>query len=336
MNISAELLKNIEADVSGKQAIEFLSGLNDDGFSDLLDAAWEVRQKNFDPTLECFIPGNNFPAISITGSSCALQCKHCNKHYLSLMREANTPAKLWDCCLELDRNGKIGCLISGGYNSQAMLPFTEFLPMIKKIKEKTNLILNVHTGLVDEKMASNLADTGVDIVSFDIVGDSQTIQEIYGLKKRPEDYVESLKFLNKTKIPYIVPHICIGLNEGVLLGEIQALKLIQPINPYLVVLLGFIPTINTPLENSIPKTEEHAKNIGKIIATARIMFQKTPLSLGCMRPGKKIRNQIDEYAIKAGINRLEIPSSKAIEFAKEKGLTIQKYQSCCAVPIELL
>ncbi|MFX1293282.1 MAG: radical SAM protein [Promethearchaeota archaeon] len=336
MDIVLQLLQKIKMDTSGNQVIQFLLNCNKEQFSDILSAGWKIRQKNFNPVLDCFYPGDNFPAISITGSQCALHCKHCNKQYLSIMRSVETPTKLWEVCKKLDNDGKIGCLISGGYNEQAMLPFANFLPTLKNIKEQTNLILNVHTGLVDEEMAQNLGEVGVDIVSFDIVGDTQTIQEIYGLNKTPEDYLQSLKFLKNSKIPYIVPHICIGLNKGILSGEIQALKLIKSIDPFLIVLLGLIPTKNTPMENMVHNTQDLVNNIIKVIAVTRILFQKTLISLGCMRPGKKIRNQIDFYAIQAGINRIEIPSSKAIHFAEQKGLQIQKHQCCCAVPLDLL
>ena len=332
MNVSSQILQYIEEDESGKQATQFLLNCDEKTFSELLSTAWDVRQKNFESILNCFYPGKDFPAISITGTQCALQCKHCNKHYLSLMIQAETPTKLWKVCKKLDDEGRIGCLISGGYNEQAMLPFPKFIPTLKKIKEETNLILNVHTGLVNEEIASELGDIGIDIVSFDIVGDERTIQEIYGLNKTPKDYLQSLKFLKHSKIPSIVPHLCVGLNKGVLSGEIRALKLIKSIEPSLIVLLGLIPTVNTPLQD-IPPT---AEQLAKIIATTRILFPTTPLSLGCMRPGKKVRNQIDHYAIQAGINRIEIPTKKAMRFAAQQGLSIQKFNSCCAVPLHFL
>ncbi len=332
MDVKLQILQKFQDDASGKQVLEFLSNMNEEIFSNLLSEAWKIRQENFDSVLNTFYPGKSFPAISITGVQCALNCKHCNKHYLALMTHAETPIKLWELCEELNREGKIGVLLSGGYDKEAMVPFTEFLPIIKRIKEKTNLILNVHTGLVNEEIAMQLGEAGVDIVSFDIVGDKTTIHEVYGLEKTPEDYFKSIKFLTKSKIPYIVPHICIGLKQGTLSGEIRALKLISSTNPSLIVLLGLVPTIDTPMQEVTP----NAQNIAKIIATTRILFPNTPISLGCMRPGKKVRIQIDQYAIDAGINRIEIPTYRAIQYATQKGLEIRKYHSCCAVPINLL
>lgn len=333
MEFITRILREIEEDSSGANAIQTLSNCNDGDFSDLLTSAWEIRRENFDPILHCFYPGNLFPAISITGSQCALHCKHCNKHYLSLMISAETPQKLWELCRKLDEEGKIGCLLSGGYNEKAMLPFDKFIPILKQIKEKTSLILNVHTGLVNKEIALKLGDAGVDIVSFDVVGDKETIREMYGMAKSPEDYQKSLNFLRNSKIRYIVPHICIGLNQGYLAGEIRALKLIEDIKPDIIVMLALIPTENTPVQNISPPSP---KEIAKIIAVARILFPTVPISLGCMRPGKSIRNDIDIFAIQAGINRIEIPTPKAIQYAIQKGLQIQKHNSCCATPLELL
>ncbi|MDD1777776.1 MAG: radical SAM protein [Candidatus Helarchaeota archaeon] len=333
MTFTTTLIHEIESDKSGKQAIQTLLKCSEADFSELLATAWNIRQKNFDPVLHCFYPGDLFPAISITGSQCALHCKHCNKHYLSLMIPAERPEKLWEVCKNLEATGKIGCLISGGYNEQAMLPFEQFIPVIKQIKDKTKLVLNVHTGLVSREIALKLGEAGVDIVSFDVVGDEKTIQEMYGLKKSPENYLQSLKFLRGSKIRYIVPHICIGLNQGRLEGEIRALTLIKGTNPDIIVFLGLIPTENTPIQNLLPPSP---KEIAKIIATARLLFPTIPLSLGCMRPGKIIRNEIDKLAIQAGVNRIEIPTQQAIQYAIQKGLQIQKHSSCCATPLKLL
>ncbi|TFG05312.1 MAG: radical SAM protein [Promethearchaeota archaeon] len=332
MDIRKQIWQKFEENDSGQPLLKWIVNLQEERLPELLAEAWRIRQENFAPILHCFYPGEKFPAISITGTSCALNCKHCTKHYLSLMNHAETPMKLWKLCEKYAKEGKVGVLLSGGFNEQAMLPFSKFLPIIKKIKQETELILNVHTGLINAELARQLGDAGVDMVSFDIVGDKDTIEEIYQLKKSPTDYIDSLKFLHEGGIPHIVPHICIGLREGNLSGEFYALKLIRNFAPALIVLLGLIPTRSTPLQNITPNVQ----NIAKFIATTRILFPETPISMGCMRPGKEVRPLIDRYAIESGVNRIEIPTRKAIEYAVDKGLEIRKYEACCAVPLELL
>ena len=46
-----------------------------------------------------------FPSISITGSACALNCKHCDKVYLKHMTAATTPDKLLKLCKTLKIKG---------------------------------------------------------------------------------------------------------------------------------------------------------------------------------------------------------------------------------------
>ena len=47
----------------------------------------EITNDNFGNTLKIYNPGRKFPAISITGSYCALQCSHCNMKYLKSMNQ---------------------------------------------------------------------------------------------------------------------------------------------------------------------------------------------------------------------------------------------------------
>ncbi|MFX1453372.1 MAG: radical SAM protein, partial [Promethearchaeota archaeon] len=216
------------------------------------------------------------------------------------------------------------------FDENFSLPFEQFISALTYIKRNTNLVLNVHTGLISKKLANELGKTGIDIISFDIVGDRETIKQVYGIDKTPQDYLRSLKALIDTNIKYIAPHICIGLNFGKISGEIEALKLIKEINPYLIVLLALIPTKNTPMENISLEPEK----IIKIIAITRLMFPNTPISLGCMRPGGIYRKELDLLAFQAGINRIEIPSNFFIKYLIDNGYIIKKIDSCCALPSE--
>ncbi|MFX0132564.1 MAG: hypothetical protein ACFFDN_02840, partial [Candidatus Hodarchaeota archaeon] len=157
--------------------------IDQSNLKDFLQIVRNITDKNFGKIIKSYVPGNNFPAISITGSQCFLNCKHCNKHYLELMINADTPEKLIAICQKLEENGAIGCLISGGFNENFALPFEPFLSALKYIKRNTDLVLNVHTGLISKQMAEKIGKTGIDIVSFDIVGDVKTIKQVYGIDK---------------------------------------------------------------------------------------------------------------------------------------------------------
>lgn len=274
-------------------------------------------------TIYCYYPGKKFPSISVTGEKCALKCKHCNHYYLRHMTSAETPEKLLDVCLKLDKNGVNGVLISGGCNLDGKVPLEKFYKTLIKIKKETNLLINVHTGLIDETEANTLSSTNIDAVSVDVVGDTDTIHEIYGLKKTKEDCVNTLYYLSKSGIPTIAPHICIGLHNGEIKGEFEALRGIREINPSILI-------INSLISKNATKIREPA--IGDIInmlAAAREMFPETRITLGCMRSRKNI--EVEFSALEIGINGIVLPSKRTIEKALETGYTIKKVETCCGV-----
>ena len=95
-----------------------------------------------------FYPGKKFPSISITGIECSLECAHCNRHYLEGMKPAESPDKLRNLLLDLWKDGANGALISGGSDQNGGVPFKPFLQAIRDVKDQTDLIINLHTGLV--------------------------------------------------------------------------------------------------------------------------------------------------------------------------------------------
>src|SRR4030067_148169 len=55
-----------------------------------------------------------FPTFSVTGKTCALNCKHCGGKLLGTMQSTGTPAKLFEAAEKLKTEGGVGCLVSGG------------------------------------------------------------------------------------------------------------------------------------------------------------------------------------------------------------------------------
>jgi uncharacterized radical SAM superfamily protein len=228
-------------------------------------------------------------------------------------------------------NGGVGALISGGSLPDGSVPLYEYLDTIRKVKEKTDLIINTHTGLLNEGTAQRLAEAGVDIVSFDINMDPEIIHDIYHLDKELNDYKEAVERLKKYNLN-IVPHICVGLHYGSLHKELESLKYIKEsqINPDLIVLIVLIPPKNSNERFESPSSND----IAKIIAITRYMFPKTEISLGCMRPRKKSRYSIEMKALKGGITRIEMPSKKVLKNYKKENpqIKFQFFSACCAVP----
>lgn len=286
--------------------------------------------------LNCYYPGEKFPAISITGDECALNCKHCGHHYLKSMQIANTPEQLKSLSNKLARKGANGILISGGCDTNGSVPLENFIDTIAAIKTETNLIVNVHTGLIDNmRTAQGLANAGVDVASVDIVADKDTIQYIYGLDKTPDDYRQTLKSLFEAGIPNIVPHICIGLHNGELKGEFRAIEMLNDLNSKnhfkasAIVFIVFIPTQSTPLQDLSPPAITDVTNVLK---QARSTFAGTPILLGCMRPKTtKEERMLELESIKLGVNGIVLPSRNTIEYAKSNGYAINNYETCCAI-----
>ena len=53
-----------------------------------------------------------------------------------------------------------------------------------------------------------------------------------------------------------------------------------------------------------------------------------------MRPRGDIRVKVEKWAIKAGINRIEIPSKKTLKWLKKEKPKIKYnyYSACCSIP----
>jgi hypothetical protein len=267
-----------------------------------------------------------FPSISITGSSCALKCKHCGGKVLNTMFPAPTPEKLVDICINLKGEGALGCLISGGCLPNGSVPIHKFTEAIAKIKRDLGLTVVVHTGITDFSMAKKLKEAGVDAALIDIIGSDETIREIYQLNVRVEDYDKSLRTLYEAKVP-MVPHVLVGLHYGELKGELHALEMISKYEPSAVIIIALMPIHGTPMENVSPPLPE---DIVKVLVTAKLMMPETPLVLGCMRPKDEHRIKTDMLAIKSGVRAIAFPTNKAVQLAEEMGLEIAFSSLCCS------
>jgi uncharacterized radical SAM superfamily protein len=266
----------------------------------------------------------HFPTISITGTECALNCKHCEGKVLETMHSATTPTKLLAFAEKLKQNGASGCLISGGCNSNGSVPLKKFIPTIKKIKRELGLTIFVHTGIINS--ATALKAAGVDAVLIDVIGSDETIKKIGNPNVTVKDFVSSLNTLQQVGLT-LVPHVIVGLDEGKLKGELNALKIIASSNPSAIVIIAFMPIRGTAMAKVKPPTPA---DITKVIATARLMFPNMPLVLGCVRPKGKHRAETDILALKAGADAIAFPSKEAIQYAEQQGYTLSYSSYCCA------
>ncbi|OYT56335.1 MAG: radical SAM protein [Candidatus Hecatellales archaeon ex4484_218] len=297
-------------------------------FEDLMEASRKLMVKKTGGVLKVYMKA--FPPISITGYDCELNCIHCQKYYLKHMIPAETPEKLVKVCERLKKKGIKGVLLSGGSRKDGIVPLNLFLDAIKTVKKSFGLWIEAHTGMVNYKISKMLVEAGLDAALPDVVGDVETVRKVYGLNFRLEDYALMLDGMVKAGIKNISPHVCVGLHFGKIKGELEALNLISKFKPTVIVITVLIPTRGTPMEMVTPPKPEE---VAKIIAIANLMFPKTPISLGCVRPGGVYRNILDKFAVKAGVSKIAVPSKAVFEEGEKLGLKMKIFQDymCCCV-----
>jgi lipoyl synthase len=268
----------------------------------------------------------DFPTISVTGTACAFNCKHCGGKVLETMYPALSSLELSELGIKLRQNGAKGCLVSGGCLPDGSVPLDGFISVLCRFKRELGLTVFVHTGIIKRETAVALKDAGVDAALIDVIGSAETVGKIYNLKVTVKDYADSLKVLQEAKL-HFVPHVIVGLNDGKLDGELRALQMVSQVKPSALVIIAFMPIHGTAMAKIQPPKPVY---IAKVIALARLIFPETPLVLGCMRPKGASRGETDVLALKAGVDAIAFPSEGAIEYAKGKGYRIAFSSFCCA------
>ena len=305
-------------------------------FQQRLDTARGISWNNLGKRITFFLPGmfqlnghrGRYPAISITGSDCALNCDHCRGKILDTMLAAESSRNLVDLCRKLAGQGQQGVLISGGCRADGTLAWRQFLPAIEAIKAQTDLFVSVHSGLVDPETARDLKNAGVDQALIDVIGDDRTLQSVYHLPFGVDRIVAAMEALAAAGLP-MVPHIVCGIDHGRIVGEYQAVKMIAPFDVAQVVIVSLMRLSGTPMAGvCLPE----AQQVADIIAETRIRLPHVAISLGCAR--QRGNTRLEELAIEAGINRMALPSEAAVARADAYGLDIRYQPTCCSVPAD--
>ncbi|MFW6048041.1 MAG: radical SAM protein [Candidatus Natronoplasma sp.] len=259
-----------------------------------------------------YYPGDRFPSVSVTGSSCALSCPHCDGRFLKRMVHVSDPKELYDFALELKESNGTGFLLSGGCTEQGKVPIEKYCETLSKIKESTTLKINIHTGIPDEDMVGAIVDTEIDAVSYDMIGSKRTINKIYGLNFAPKDYKKGYERLKNAGLR-VVPHITVGLNGGELDGEYKAIEILE--KPEKIVLNSLIPT---DFGHSVSKED--------FFSVMDNIPEETSITLGCMR--ERGRSKMEIQALKKEANGIVLPSKKTERWAKNQ-FDIKQVDKCC-------
>ncbi len=298
-----------------------------------LTLARELSWRHLGKRITFYLPGmfrldghtGRYPAVSITGDRCALQCDHCQGKILAGMPPAADPATLVETCRRMADQGHLGVLISGGCDSDGTIPWKAFLPAIETIKSTTDLAISVHCGLVDAETARGLKQAGVDQALVDVIGDDETYRSIYHVPFGIERIDAALEALSRAQLP-IVPHIVCGIAYGQIRGEYAAVDMIARYAVAQLVVVALMRIPGTPAARCEPPGVEQ---VADIIAAARLKMPTVPISLGCAR--QRGNSRLEELAIDAGVNKLALPSERAVARARQYGLDIRYQATCCSV-----
>jgi len=271
---------------------------------------------------------NSFPAFSITAGACGLNCDHCQAKILEPMIPATHPEMLDRKVRNLiETQGLNGFLLSGGSNKRNEIPYGRFLPVVEQLKrDHPQLKVAIHSALLAERRAKDMESAGVDTVMMDVIGADETIREVYKLDRPVADFEQTLAALCSTSME-VTPHIVIGLHYGRLLGEANALDIVNryPVNA--LVLVVIMPFYARPGTFVTPGTSD----VGRIFGEARERLPDKQVLLGCARPPGMHKRVTDAYAIMAGLDGIAFPADGAVAVAQSIGRVFEQAHACCSI-----
>jgi len=273
----------------------------------------------------------SFPAFSVTGGACALNCDHCRAKILEPMIPATSPAeldrKVRDLVMLKDLRG---FLLSGGSNRRNEVPYDRYYPTIEKLKRDfPRLRIAAHSALLDERRARLMEQAGIDVAMMDVIGAPETIREVYKLDRPVADFEATLAALTATSME-IVPHIVIGLHYGRLLGEEAALDIVAR-HPVAALVLVVVTPIYAPRER--PFATVSTEDVARVFVAARQRIRHAPVQLGCVRPAGRHKLVTDAYAVMAGFDGIAYPAEGTVALARAIGRPVEQEHACCSISL---
>ncbi len=266
-----------------------------------------------------------FPAFSITGAACALGCAHCGGRILAPMRPAGRPDRFEATVRTLAARGTLrGFLLSGGSDRRNEVRYEPYMPAVRRLKRDfPALEVAVHTGLVDAGRAAALA--GADVAMLDIIGDADTVRQVYRLDRPVADFEASLAHLVAAGLR-VVPHVVVGLHFGTIRGEAAALDIIARHATPAAILVVVMPHLTGP--GFAPVAPAAA---AELFALAREKLADRMLLLGCARPPGRARALLDLYALAAGFDGIAHPAQGVLTLARALGRPVAPTPRCCGL-----
>jgi hypothetical protein len=242
------------------------------------------------------------------------------------MLHVREPHELVERCRRMNERGCLGALLSGGADLHGRLPWTRFLDAIGTVSSETNLFISAHVGFPDRDTCRRLRGAGVRQGLIDTMGDEETASQVYHLSGLGQ-LQKSLDSIARSGLQ-LVPHIVAGLYYGRMKSEYKALEILSRYEVSALVIVVLTPLRGTPMAGvGLPSPIE----VARLIARARLLMPRVPISLGCERPRNRQGLSLEKLAIRAGATRMAVWSEEAIAEAKGLGLNPRFQYTCCSV-----
>jgi len=300
----------------------------------LFEQAFRKTRANHGTEITFYLPGmiryenqrGRYPAISVTGSQCELQCEHCKGRLLNPMIQVTEPNDLIQKAVYLQKRGAHGILLSGGSDDQGRLPWAKYVDAIRETAETTGLYLSAHVGFPDLDTCRQLKKSGVRQALLDVMGDEETASRVYHLQGL-QTVKDALESISQSGLQ-LAPHIVAGLHYGRMKGEEKALEILSRHHATVLVVVVLTGLKGTPMAGIHPPSP---LEVARLIAKARLLMPQLPISLGCERPRNKEGTELENLALRAGITRMAVWSEEALEEALRLGLRPRFQATCCSV-----
>jgi len=266
-------------------------------------------------TIAVYPPGKAFPSFSVTGAQCQLLCEHCQGRFLNGMGPVDGPEGLLALADDVRSRGGTGFLLSGGCDVQGKVPLLPYVDAVKEIKTTTQLMVNIHPGLVSEDEADILASSLADRISFDLVLDEEVIGQRMHLGRSPDDYLSSFHALCQTFPGKVAPHVLLGVGRED--RELEAIREACQEDVPCLILLSLVGEKVDDWDGRLLRAVKETRRHGRTVL------------MGCMRP--RGNPELEMRALEAGAEGIASPSAETMKMIKEKGWRVEERRYCCAL-----
>jgi lipoyl synthase len=267
-----------------------------------------------------------FVAVSLNGEKCHLQCDHCRTRMLKALYHVDSGAQFEQLAARLADRGCRGMLLTGGCDADGTIPLIRYRGTARQVRLRHGFRYAVHTKLVTGEFAAACAAIGAELLMTDLVGENDSLHRVYHLRNHTIDDVRASLDRAEAHGLRLAPHIMIGIAGGRVVGERVALGMLRGRSVSTLALVVLTPLMHTPLASTtidIPAVLE-------FLTEARETYPDMRITLGCAKTGGRTQRQLEEHAVRIGIDAIAYPSDGIVAFARGIGRPVILNEGCCA------